>query len=302
MQKIFRFRLCFGIIFLFVLQQNFNYKIHETKKNVDYLTKFLLTKESNKSYQLSKVKILLYIATHMSKMHMWYLKNCWPTAMRNSLLLNMSDVTIYLNKSEENKTTAIELLKNVFNGRNLIIHTPNETGDPSFDLLSNNLRMNKQNGAIRALGDAFDDGLFSGYDWVIRVNPDVIIRNETQILDIILYDQTATAIIVDCSVYKRKTKPSLPILVHTDFFVLRTRDLPRDIFKNHYGLSNAEAIFTKQIEDRILRQGRHRLMENLAPLSRKCRVGDRRSLDSIPVTHFHPLPKTMSINSCPLKF
>ncbi|GFH50649.1 hypothetical protein CTEN210_07125 [Chaetoceros tenuissimus] len=214
----------------------------------------------------------------------------------------MSDVTIYLNKSEENKTTAIELLKNVFNGRNLIIHTPNETGDPSFDLLSNNLRMNKQNGAIRALGDAFDDGLFSGYDWVIRVNPDVIIRNETQILDIILYDQTATAIIVDCSVYKRKTKPSLPILVHTDFFVLRTRDLPRDIFKNHYGLSNAEAIFTKQIEDRILRQGRHRLMENLAPLSRKCRVGDRRSLDSIPVTHFHPLPKTMSINSCPLKF
>ena len=65
----------------------------------------------------------------MSQTHQWYLKSCWPAAMRNSLLLNMSDITVYLNKSEENKTYSIELLHNVFSGRNLTIHDPNGSED-----------------------------------------------------------------------------------------------------------------------------------------------------------------------------
>lgn len=313
----FRYRLCLGCIFLIFLNLNLSYKIYETGKKDDYKPTILHTKESN---ILAKTKILLYITTHMSKAHMWFFQNCWPVAMRNSFLLNTSDVTIYLNRGEKNKTTSIKLLQNVFNGRNFTIHFQNETKqfhsiDPVknanissyFHQLSNYSinsvdDISKQMGAIKAIEDAYNDGLFTKYDWVIRLNPDVIIRNETPILNYILNDPGAAAILVDCWEYRRKTNPILPKLIHTDFFALKTGVLSKDIFKKKFGLYNAEATFTMQIENEILKTGRHRWLESSTPLSGNCRVGDRRNLDSVPVTHFHPLLRTMKSNSCPVKF
>ncbi|GFH49193.1 hypothetical protein CTEN210_05669 [Chaetoceros tenuissimus] len=206
--------------------------------------------------------------------------------MKNSFLLNTSDVTIYLNRAEKNKTASIQFLQNVFHGRNLTIYFQNDTEKiqnreyvenakiPSsyFKFLSNNYSQNsveersKQTGAMQAIGDAFNKGLFSGYDWVIRVNPDVIIRNETQIINYILNDPDATAILVDCWVYRRKTYPYLPTLVHTDFFAFKPGALSKDTFKKYFGIDNAEATFTMQIEDTILKAGRHRWLENIVPV------------------------------------
>ena len=40
------------------------------------------------------MKSMLYITTHMSEQHVWYLMSCWPGALKHSLLLNSSDVAI----------------------------------------------------------------------------------------------------------------------------------------------------------------------------------------------------------------
>ena len=42
--------------------------------------------------QKSVGRILLYITTHMSTTHFWYLDTCWPEALLRSSLLREADV------------------------------------------------------------------------------------------------------------------------------------------------------------------------------------------------------------------
>lgn len=73
-----------------------------------------------------------------------------------------------------------------------------------------------QEGAKAAISDASREGWFNDYDWVILVNSDVIIRNDTFMLDIMQNDPNATtAILVNCN--GNNTSPK----VHTDFFAIK---------------------------------------------------------------------------------
>lgn len=47
------------------------------------------------------LKVMLYVTTHMSPQHIWYLKSCWLPALQNSVLLRNSDVVVYLNPTNE---------------------------------------------------------------------------------------------------------------------------------------------------------------------------------------------------------
>ena len=40
------------------------------------------------------LKVMLYVTTHISPQHIWYLKSCWFPALQNSLLLCSSDVVV----------------------------------------------------------------------------------------------------------------------------------------------------------------------------------------------------------------
>ncbi len=57
---------------------------------------------SNSSKESIKgLKVMLYVTTHMSAQHIWYLKSCWIQALQNSLLLRSSDVVVHLNPSND---------------------------------------------------------------------------------------------------------------------------------------------------------------------------------------------------------
>ena len=163
------------------------------------------------------LKVMLYVTTHMSPQHIWYLKSCWFPALQNSLLLCSSDVVAYLNPANDTlQEEAKKLLKGTFQNQKITIH--------------DHINPGKEAGAKAALEDAAKEGWFKGYDWVIWLNPDVIIRNDTYILDVMQNDLNATAILINCAHFN----PQKPIKFHTDFFAIKLGALAPYTFINFY--------------------------------------------------------------------
>ena len=63
------------------------------------------------------------------------------------------------------------------------------------------------------LSDARKEGWFEGYDWVFCMNPDVIVRNDSFILDVMQTDSNA-AVLIKCSGY-----------AHTNFFAIKPKGI-----------------------------------------------------------------------------
>lgn len=250
---------------------------------------------------LKGIRILLYLTTHMSETHKWYLKTCWKDALRNSWVLNSSDVFVYLNQDEAmvNETVyeeSIMLLQKTFNNdkNTLTIHSVKNAG--------------YQQGAIGALSDASKKKWFNGYDWLIRVNADVIVRNDTILKDVImrnaLGETNISGILIDC--YGRGG--SDPV-VHTDFFAIKPSKLPENglvvdntTFSNKY--VNAERLFTQQIRDTILQPGRHVWLKDSFPKQNMCRAAaNSPDLSQASVIHHHYSSEQMQDSElCPVPF
>jgi hypothetical protein len=228
------------------------------------------------------LKIMIFITTHMSNQHAWFLKSCWPPAMQKSLLLNSTDVVVYLNVVRQKRTEAMTLLQNTFQDRNLTIHVRQKLG--------------KQGGAMAALQHAMKEKWFAGYDWLVRVNPDVIIRNDASILDTMVKDDKATGVFINC----RRSNYRKP-KIHTDFFALKPSALPSDIFLSRRG--NSEMSFTMDIQESILNKKGQRFLDDSAPIGVQCRAASTYELTTTPsVTHFHRDEKQMSNMTCPIIF
>jgi hypothetical protein len=247
------------------------------------------TMNSSSSSKSSKesikgLKVMLYVTTHMSAQHIWYLKSCWIPALQNSLLLRSSDVMVHLNPSNDTlREEAKKLLKETFQNQMITIHD------------RSNLK--KQAGAKAALEDAAKEGWFKGYDWVIRVNPDVIIRNDTYILDVMQNDPNATAILINCAHFN----PQNP-KVHTDFFAIKPGALAPNTFINST-IGNAELSFTNDIRADIMNKGNHRWIENSEPKKGICKAGYYRKEDERHVTHSHVGEDILQGNfTCPIPF
>ena len=240
------------------------------------------------------LKVMLYITTHMSPQHVWYLKSCWLPALQNSVLLRTSDVVVYLNPTKNDTTKLLEeakqLLKGTFSNQNLTIH---HRSNPGY-----------QEGAKAAISDAVREGWFHGYDWVIRMNPDVIIRDDTLMLDIIQNDPNATAILLNCI-----SSNSRPI-VHTDFFAIKpgalgtAADNVLNSTTTAISIDNAERSFTKSISADILEKGNHRWIEAASPRNGMCRAGSGKEMDQTHITHFHVEENYLLNNNftCPIPF
>jgi hypothetical protein len=85
----------------------------------------------------------------------------------------------------------------------------------TWDLLAEDQRWEYdfQRGANLGLELGFRKGWFAGYDWIVRINPDVLIRNSTWLLQT-MADPEVDGIFVRCGderVYQ----------LHTDFFAVR---------------------------------------------------------------------------------
>lgn len=146
-------------------------------------------------------KVLIFITTHFSTSHIEFFQRCWPYSIAKSPLLQNSDFFVF-STGATNKS----LLKGLFVHNKLEIY---EVENPGYDAGSN-LGLD--------LGQHY--GWFDSYDWVIRLNPDVIIRNDTYILNNIM-DPNLEGIFINCL-------PGRAEQLHTDWSAFRPSTLPEE--------------------------------------------------------------------------
>jgi len=203
-------------------------------------------------------KVLIYITTHMSQQHKEHLKHCWPLALKNSQLLNNSDIKVYLTPNPTEVNESIQLLKDTFPTQNLSYHI--------------NVNKGYHEGAIGAMSEGIKHGWFDDYDWIFRVNPDVIIQNDTWMLDIITNDNDASFIYIECQPHLTPRIGNNVRLVHTDFFGLKMSNplIKECLLQQKEG--GAEIAFSQQMAP-IIEKGEHRHLPDSYPVIQgMCRV------------------------------
>mmetsp|Transcript_17433 Transcript_17433/g.41363 ORF Transcript_17433/g.41363 Transcript_17433/m.41363 type:complete len:307 (-) Transcript_17433:184-1104(-) len=201
------------------------------------------------------LRVAIFMTTHWSQAHQKYLP-CWGRAVQQIPLLQHSDLILYT--SANISSSDIER----FHFRNVTVKKYVNEG--------------WQKGAIKAITDAFgekgyQEKWFEGYDWVIRLNADVLIMDDT---------------------WLRKTMENASIdgifgacmgdQIHTDFFALPPQAVDYklvDECSNKYG---AEKHFTCAIAN-VLRSKRFTWVEGAE--EKVCRMVGARS----PIVHAHTL-------------
>lgn len=206
-------------------------------------------------------KVLIYMTTHLSIQHLDFLRYCWPLVVERSQLLQQSNITVFVATNESSlKKEAENLLLRAYYP---IVPCLNmiQQDNPGY-----------HSGAMLAMHKAMEDDLFRGYDWVIRLNPDVLILDDKWIMKTMM-DSSIDAILVICKSG-----------IHTDFTVFR----PSKVFQKGKSFTsnfmlNAENE-TKYELSETLKNGRYKILPgNFGKIRGYCRVRGKTS----PVIHDH---------------
>lgn len=230
------------------------------------------------------MKILCFMTTHLSQQHINALKNCWSKALNDVPMLRNSNLLIYSSCEHEGCTETIlgkdsDLMKNVLSEfRSVRIEVPSrgdileqvEIGAPMYGMKPDEWK--KMLGAELAVKHGFAKGWFNDYDWVYRVNPDVIIRDDKFFEDAFRND-TVDGVFVECA----------PLWIHTDFFAFRPHAMSPDSFQFNREYKCAERQAFQEFHH-ILDTGRFQWLKGARPERLGyCRVAGAQS----PVIHNH---------------
>jgi hypothetical protein len=149
--------------------------------------------------QWSKIKLVIYMTTHLTETHILFLP-CWHDAIQRMEIFKYADLILYATEVP----TPEQLAMLPF--RKTTIKLYNNTG--------------YSEGAIQAMVDPFVENVtwFDDYDWVIRLNPDVVIRNDTWLIQTML-NTSIDGIFHDC--LNRKSYANSTTDFHTDFYAFR---------------------------------------------------------------------------------
>jgi hypothetical protein len=219
----------------------------------------LETKAEEKKW--SDVKLAIYMTTHLPKKHQMYLP-CWNDAVQRMEIFKYADLILYT--ARQPTMSELEMLP----FRNVIVKVYNNTS--------------KQGGAIQAMIDPFVDKVtwFDEYDWVIRLNPDVLIRKDTWLIQTML-DPNMNAIFHDCA-----DNGTANVKLHTDFYAFRPIAIDRELVLRSNN-TNAEYHMTEALWN-IYQSKQFAYLEGAAhPRKGMCRIVGVNS----PVIHAHGASK-----------
>jgi len=126
----------------------------------------------------SSPRVVLFVTTAMSKEHVTFMK-CKGTLLRDEVIctsktarLDTADVILYVSENINGTSSSSRLAQHA-EYEKLLNNWPNPTKKIIYDE-----NPGKQEGAMKAMHVGFSRGLFDGYDWVVRINPDVVIWDE----------------------------------------------------------------------------------------------------------------------------
>ena len=170
-------------------------------------------------HRSTKKNVLLFITTHLSREHMAFLRKCWPPAMHKSRLLRDADVVVSV-VNEPLTRDVTEALAVAFPpiGRKVAYRRVTQS-------LHTSGGMARQTGAMVSLDAAEREGLFSTYNWIVRLNPDVIIRDDGFLREA-MARKDVDAVFANCN--KRRTGD---VRVMTDFTAWRPKAVQIGAFR-----------------------------------------------------------------------
>ena len=218
------------------------------------------------------MRFLLFVTTHFPAYHQSFLETCWPPATRKSALLQQADVLVFATGavSDQNRAAVATAFDACKSTRVVAVRNPG-----------------KGKGAMLPLQMAEREGWWSGYDWVIRLNPDVIIRSDAHLLPLFARSDV-DAVFASCPT---RMAPALRLRVHTDFAAWRPEKIQKGAFAIHPQVSeafcgvggrrytssicNPERAATRSFQS-ILRSGRYALLPN-PDKKDGCRIGGPQS-------------------------
>ncbi|CAE6936535.1 unnamed protein product [Symbiodinium sp. CCMP2592] len=202
------------------------------------------------------------MTTHWSTIHRQFMP-CWETARQQLTLVRNADLILYTSASGNVGSKDLEQL-----------HFTN--------FIEKHYKAAKyEEGAIQAVVDAFgskghQEKWFDRYDWVVRLNPDVLIMDDSWLLET-MGNSSVDAIFVDCNG-----------TINTDFFVVRPQVIQTnlaDTCTSGSGDTNAETHFTCVVST-IISSGRYVWVKGAQNIG-GCRVVGAES----PVVHEHGFRK-----------
>lgn len=186
---------------------------------------------------ISLGKVLLFMTTYGPPAHMSMLKG-WPTVMKGQPMLSSADVFLYA-CGDQDKTKEIHLPdKEVF--EEILGHFPNKNKKLYYTYDNPGY----QTGAVKAAFLGFKEGWFKDYDWVIRLNTDVLIYDERELVQL-MSNPNKDLVLNSCWDSNCESR-CLGRMVMTDMFVMRPKALPANAFANWQHTFNAERATTYQ--------------------------------------------------------
>jgi len=178
-------------------------------------------------------RVLLFFTTFPKSQHLEMIRECWPTLIRKSRLLSNSHVLVFLG--------GIATHNFVSDWEEALQHLP-----VNYTLRYDSYNPGYQEGAMRAAHELFHNGWCDGYDWVIRINPDVLIYDDMKLIAL-MNVKKVSAVLANCETSEDK------MMVHTDFFAVRPSAIPKESFSDWKTFPNAENQATR-VFDEIIRQ------------------------------------------------
>ena len=173
-------------------------------------------------------RVLLYMTTFPKVQHLQIIQECWPLLIRQSTLLSRADVLVFLG----GEVTPAFLSE----WKEALRHLP-----VNATLHYDPLNPGYQQGSMRAVNELFQNGWAQDYDWVIRINPDVLIYDDTDLLALMsIANQSVSAVLCNCDM----TQDTLS-QTNTDFFAVRPSAILANSFADWSTFPNAEKQATR---------------------------------------------------------
>ena len=231
-------------------------------------------------------RIVLYITTHFSDSHIRYFHCCWPTLVRDSPLIRQSHVMVAATNNTPIPIKEMEYLHGLFSETpSFQILWPNNVShlshcEPYKEPLNPNNKKKVSVSYKQCLanyGVAFGWSRVRSYDWMIRLNPDVVIRQSQWMLRA-MTNTSLDAIVIHCGPNTRQ--------LHTDFWAVRPQavnaTLPfQTMGRIGHHLNHERTAF--QNFRSILAMNRHMWVPHMDPSQGVCRARGPQA----PISHEH---------------
>lgn len=252
--------------------------------------------------------VLLYLTTDLTPAHIQFIKYCWPAVLEGSYLLRNANVLVYANPSldtsDATKDGALKLIEDTFidnpSLRVYVAHNQSveeEVGTSYANSLEAMWQASSHHWWWRSGNEHAAPGT-DRYDWIIRLHADVLVRNDTFLLDN-MKDPYVEGIFNDCTDQTcfndqrcRKRR------IHGDALLFRPGSLREKAFfvpKKRRPKANADMEITREFQT-IVGKAADRWIPGTGMHGNVCRIGHRQILkdgaNRPPIVHTHDILPT----------